>query len=498
MCLINEPRSSQSNDKKKSEGENFWEPGCSSEWGGYEREGELDVKDYCETNNSQGDQAGSYENGLCPVFPWLFPSGLMWGQASWGLAWGMPLSPVAPVLANVDLCASMLGKLIQNSAALQLDSKGEGSLWFPKTLGIDDPKDVSCDDKSVLIVSTTAIDLSGVDYDSPCVLAGGFSRIKDDQCFVIFGGLLKIARHYGSRVFSVVSSDTQSYLRHTRTMPSWVHEDAGIFDDRGNIDADANGHRDFKNKAMIQATKIKSWALVNVSPRSPTKAKGPWKSVLWVIWFAFNWVLANEPLDIEAEMVLGFLDHLMLGTPTTPLRKIRLEGGSIDAIVGEEEWLTVVGLLQGIWSTLFSKRGTRCPKVLNLRVEGKLVKGNLIRGFAEVAWCDGTPGKGVSSWLRRRWNCDLLVIIGADTEEYRLALEDVGSSLVYMYTPVTEEDVRGEPQYAITDFVKVASPSVNNVHVIQDVVEVIGCPKTIDSDLKCKEIPENCGVDAVT
>jgi hypothetical protein len=40
--------------------------------------------------------------------------------------------------------------------------------------------------------------------------------------------------------------------------------------------------------------------------------------------------------------------------------------------------------------------GTGSPKVLNLRVEGELIEGNLIRGFAEIAWCGGTPSKGVA------------------------------------------------------------------------------------------------------
>ena len=44
---------------------------------------------------------------------------------------------------------------------------------------------------------------------------------------------------------------------------------------------------------------------------------------------------------------------------------------------------------------LFST-GTRSPKVLNLRVEGELIEGNLIRGFAEIAWCGGNPSKGVA------------------------------------------------------------------------------------------------------
>ncbi|KAG1368409.1 putative 187-kDa microtubule-associated protein AIR9 [Cocos nucifera] len=115
--------------------------------------------------------------------------------------------------------------------------------------------------------------------------------------------------------------------------------------------------------------------------------------------------------------------------------------------------------------------GTGYPKVLNLKVLGELVEGNLIKGSAEVAWCGGTPGKGVASWLRRRWNSGPVVIVGAEDEEYRLTVDDIDSSLVYMYTPVTEEGVRGEPQYAMTDFIKAAAPSVNNVWIIGDAVE---------------------------
>ena len=58
------------------------------------------------------------------------------------------------------------------------------------------------------------------------------------------------------------------------------------------------------------------------------------------------------------------------------------------------------------------------------------------------------------SWLRRKWNSSPVVIAGAEDEEYLLTLEDIGSSLVFMYTPVTKEGTKGEPQYAITEFVK--------------------------------------------
>ncbi|CAL5345394.1 unnamed protein product [Camellia sinensis] len=115
--------------------------------------------------------------------------------------------------------------------------------------------------------------------------------------------------------------------------------------------------------------------------------------------------------------------------------------------------------------------GTGCPKVLKIDVRGELMEGNIIRGYAEVAWCGGTPGKGVASWLRRRWNSSPVVIVGAEDEEYQLILDDIDSCLVFMYTPVTEEGAKGEPQYAITDYVKPALPSVSDVKIIGDAVE---------------------------
>ncbi|XP_022748727.1 187-kDa microtubule-associated protein AIR9-like isoform X2 [Durio zibethinus] len=116
-------------------------------------------------------------------------------------------------------------------------------------------------------------------------------------------------------------------------------------------------------------------------------------------------------------------------------------------------------------------RGNGIPKVVNLELHGELVEGNVIKGHAKVAWCGGTPGKGVASWLRRRWNSSPVVIVGAEDEEYRLTIDDIDSSLVFMYTPVTEEGAKGEPQYKHTDFVKAAPPSVSNVQIIGDAVE---------------------------
>lgn len=64
------------------------------------------------------------------------------------------------------------------------------------------------------------------------------------------------------------------------------------------------------------------------------------------------------------------------------------------------------------------------------------------------------PLFSVSSWLRRKWNSSPVVIAGAEEEEYWLTIDDIDSSLVFMYTPVTEEGAKGEPQYKYTDFIK--------------------------------------------
>ncbi|KAL5705783.1 Homeobox protein PKNOX1 [Ranunculus cassubicifolius] len=49
---------------------------------------------------------------------------------------------------------------------------------------------------------------------------------------------------------------------------------------------------------------------------------------------SLNWLLSEKPLDMETELILGFLDHLMLGTPASPLRRILLESGLGEAIIG--------------------------------------------------------------------------------------------------------------------------------------------------------------------
>jgi Zn-dependent M16 (insulinase) family peptidase len=49
---------------------------------------------------------------------------------------------------------------------------------------------------------------------------------------------------------------------------------------------------------------------------------------------AVNWVLADEPLDVETELALGFLDYLLLGTSAAPLKKALNDSRLGSALVG--------------------------------------------------------------------------------------------------------------------------------------------------------------------
>jgi len=62
---------------------------------------------------------------------------------------------------------------------------------------------------------------------------------------------------------------------------------------------------------------------------------------------AVNWVLTDEPLSVETELGLAFLDYLMLGTNAAPLRKALNDSGLGAAVIGggmDDE------LKQPVWS----------------------------------------------------------------------------------------------------------------------------------------------------
>ncbi|XP_068637041.1 presequence protease 2, chloroplastic/mitochondrial-like isoform X2 [Aristolochia californica] len=84
------------------------------------------------------------------------------------------------------------------------------------------------------------------------------------------------------------------------------------------------------NVSRIQPQKLFSEPL-RVVEKYPAGEGGELKNKHMV---SLNWLLSEEPLDLETELALGFLDHLMLGTPASPLRRILLESGLGDAIIG--------------------------------------------------------------------------------------------------------------------------------------------------------------------
>lgn len=47
-----------------------------------------------------------------------------------------------------------------------------------------------------------------------------------------------------------------------------------------------------------------------------------------------NWVLSEEPLDLETELAWGFLDYLLLGTSAAPLRRALNQSGLGESMIG--------------------------------------------------------------------------------------------------------------------------------------------------------------------
>lgn len=47
-----------------------------------------------------------------------------------------------------------------------------------------------------------------------------------------------------------------------------------------------------------------------------------------------NWVLSEQPLDLETELAMGFLNYLLLGTSASPLRKAMNDSGLGESLIG--------------------------------------------------------------------------------------------------------------------------------------------------------------------
>ncbi|GIL59935.1 hypothetical protein Vafri_14588 [Volvox africanus] len=72
------------------------------------------------------------------------------------------------------------------------------------------------------------------------------------------------------------------------------------------------------------------------TPRSVTEyyAAGDGEEGEQKAYVSVSWVLSDNPLDVETELALGFLNYLMLGTPAAPLRKALNDSQLGAAVIG--------------------------------------------------------------------------------------------------------------------------------------------------------------------
>lgn len=92
---------------------------------------------------------------------------------------------------------------------------------------------------------------------------------------------------------------------------------------------------EFEANAASGESEVKVQKLFNESKRVVEKyAVGDACENAWKHMVAINWVLSDIVLDLETELALGFLDHLMLGISGSPLRKALMESGQGESMIG--------------------------------------------------------------------------------------------------------------------------------------------------------------------
>lgn len=74
------------------------------------------------------------------------------------------------------------------------------------------------------------------------------------------------------------------------------------------------------------------------------------------------------------------------------------------------------------------------PKVEDVKVVGKAVEGNVIKGVGR--YVGGNQGPCIYHWFRLDTNTKERVLLSTTSNEYTLTKEDVGRCLVFQYTPV--------------------------------------------------------------
>lgn len=86
---------------------------------------------------------------------------------------------------------------------------------------------------------------------------------------------------------------------------------------------------DYKEMSSIPYQQKKFTEPVRVTERYPVGADQPATTM-----FTINWLVNDKPLTETEELTLGVLDHLLLGTSSSVLRKTLMESGLGEAITG--------------------------------------------------------------------------------------------------------------------------------------------------------------------
>eukprot|EP01018_Ginkgo_biloba_P032990 Gb_25407 [translate_table: standard] len=357
VSLINQPCSSQSTDKKKSEGENFWETSRSSKRGNYEKEGESGTSVPLPSDaTKQANLSIPRSNGVLPK-----PASSI-GQVSEPASTKHTIDAldkkrnedqIASQRARDNMEPPVQGRRNFHSSGLPVPIAQEhtvsgGGSWRgflkAKTLWIDDHKSVNCDDgQSVLTLDTMAFDPRGINYDSLFVLNVGTMVIDTRVCDLRVPTL-------GTMVFSTIATDSSipdldmyrylgeegqkikekligpefldlksGEIRVIISIPKqcqagFMLEDAGIYDDRGMIMSACGGTGERNTLWNWNQFTLDQFEASNVAESSKVKAQKLFSELKRVV----------EKCPVGD---MGCLNGL-------PLEKIHLESGLGDAIVG--------------------------------------------------------------------------------------------------------------------------------------------------------------------
>ncbi|GBG65468.1 hypothetical protein CBR_g51063 [Chara braunii] len=109
------------------------------------------------------------------------------------------------------------------------------------------------------------------------------------------------------------------------------------------------------------------------------------------------------------------------------------------------------------------------PSVTDVQVVGRMTQGCTVKGVGK--YTGGVEGESELQWLREDKDTGVYILVKKGSSEYQLSEEDVGAKIMFQYTPVNSEGVKGECQSVTTPVATLAPPRVVELNVLGDVRE---------------------------